>query len=159
MSENNQEVAGRLQQSIAAGIILALGLWVAFVSFNVEDSRPYLFPQLISVVMVLLATYSFIRALRGGNRTGISVSGDQLSRIAPAIAIMLLYVFVLAETLGYYLAATLSFLAIYSLYDPEPHLKLRSWIVRLTVTAGFITVIYLVFAVGLRVQTPRGLYL
>lgn len=153
------DVAGRAQQSIAAGIILALGVWIAFVSFNVDDPQPYLFPQLISVVMVGLAAASLWRALRGANRTGAGMTYSAFQRIAPAIAIMLLYVFVLAPKLGYYLGATIAFFATYTLYDPQSHAKLKSWILRAAITAGFISILYVVFAMGLRVQTPRGVFL
>jgi hypothetical protein len=153
------EVAGRTQQTIVAAGILALGCWVAYVSFAVEDPQPYLFPQLIAVLMVVLAALSLLRAVRGGNRTGAGVSGAQFLRIAPLLAMMLLYIFVLAPKLGYYLGATIAFFAIYTLYDPNPHVKPKTWLVRTAVTAGFIAVIYTVFALGLRVQTPRGLFL
>ncbi len=158
MSER-RNVAGPVQQSIAAAIILAIGLWVAFVSFNVEDPQPYLFPQLISVVMVGLAVYGLWRAVRGANRTGTGVSLYEFQKIAPALAIMLVYVFLLAPVFGFYAAATATFFTLYTLYDPTPHGELKSWLMRVVITAGFISLIYVVFALGLRVQTPRGLFL
>ncbi len=153
------DVAGRTQQTIVAAGMLALGCWVAYVSFAVEDSQAYLFPQLIATLMVVLAGLALLRAARGGNRTGAGVSGGLLVRIAPLLAMMLLYIFVLAPELGYYVGATIAFFAIYTLYDPNPHVKLKSWLMRIAVTAGFIGVLYMVFALGLRVQTPRGLFL
>lgn len=156
MSDN---VAGRLQQSIAASIILALGLWVAYVSFSVSDSQPYLFPQLISVCMVGLAALALFRAVRGANRTGSGMNLHQLLMIAPAIAVMLAYIFVAIPYLGFYTAATLAFLTLYTLYDPNSHLKPSTWLMRIVVTVGFMALIYVVFAMGLRVQTPRGLFI
>ncbi|MGF1619444.1 MAG: tripartite tricarboxylate transporter TctB family protein [Rhodomicrobiaceae bacterium] len=156
---DSPEVAGRTQQTIVAAGILALGCWVAYVSFAVKDPQPYLFPQLIAATMVVLAVLSLIRAARGGNRTGAGVSGGQLLRIAPLLAMMLLYIFVLAPKLGYYVGAAISFFAIYTFYDPNPHVKPKSWLMRIAVTAGFVAVLYMVFALGLRVQTPRGLFL
>ncbi|KUO60743.1 MAG: hypothetical protein APF80_11645 [Alphaproteobacteria bacterium BRH_c36] len=156
MSEN---VAGRLQQTIAAAIILALGLWVAFVSFSVSDPQPYLFPQLISVAMVGLAALALVRAARGANRTGAGMSLHQLRMIAPAIALMLAYVLIAIPTLGFYTAATLAFFTLYTLFDPSSHQKPSTWLVRIAVTVGFMALIYVVFAMGLRVQTPRGLFI
>lgn len=158
MSEQTA-IAGRMQQTIAAALIFCLGLTLAFVSFNVDEQRAYLFPQLISILMVGLAAYALMRALRGNNRTGANFSLDEIGVIAPALALMLLYVFVLAPVLGFYAGATLAFFSIYTLYDPRSHRRLDSWLIRLAVTAGFILVIYLVFAVGLRVQTPRGIFI
>ncbi|MBU2582043.1 MAG: tripartite tricarboxylate transporter TctB family protein [Alphaproteobacteria bacterium] len=156
MSDN---VAGRLQQAVAAGVVLALGLWIALVSFSVEDPQPYLFPQLIAVAFVGLAVVAFLRALRGANRTGSGMSVEQLQNTAPAIALMLAYIFVAIPTLGFYAAATLAFFVLYSLYDPKSHKLASTWLMRVAVTAGFMTLIYVVFAMGLRVQTPRGMFI
>lgn len=150
-------VAGRLQQSVAALIILAVASWITIVSFDVEDPQPYLFPQLFSGIMVALSLMALLRAVRGRNRTGVGIGGRQFLNIAAGLAIMLVYVFALAEWLGFYSAAFLAMLTLYSLYDPLPHRSVRSWAVRLAVTVGFIAVIYAVFALGLKVQTPEGI--
>ena len=148
--------AGRLQQAVAAAIVLVAACWIAFVSFDVEDPQPYLFPQLFSGVMVVLALIVVVRALRGVDRTAAGIGGRTFRNIAPGLAVMLFYVFGLAEWLGFYSAAFLAMLVLYSLYDPSPHRSMRSWAVRLAVTAGFVAVIYAVFAQGLKVHTPDG---
>ena len=150
-------VAGRLQQSVAALVILAVGGWITIVSFDVEDPQPYLFPQLFSGIMVALSLMALLRAVRGRNRTGAGISVQQFLNIAAGLAVMLVYVFALAEWLGFYSAAFLAMLTVYSLYDPQPHGKVRTWAVRLAVTVGFVAVIYAVFALGLKVQTPQGI--
>jgi len=154
-----EQVAGRLQQSLPVLATLALGLWIAYVSFSVDDPQPYLFPQLISVAMILLSVSALVRAIRGANRTGVGIPLDLLLRIAPGIAVMLAYVLVLAPQLGFYTGSAVGFLTLYSLYDPKPHLSIRTWAMRIAVTVGFMLVIYLVFALALQVQTPRGLFL
>ena len=154
-----REVAGRMQQTVVAALILALGCWIAYVSFAVEDPQPYLFPQLIASIMVGLALYSLVRAVRGSNRTGTGIAAEQVLRIAPLLAVMLIYVFALAPKLGFYVGAAVAFFTIYTLYDPHSHLNPKSWLMRIAVTAGFIAILYAVFALGLRVQTPRGLFL
>ncbi|MDE0059167.1 MAG: tripartite tricarboxylate transporter TctB family protein [Defluviicoccus sp.] len=148
--------AGRFQRTAAAAIILAVACWIAFVSFDVEDPQPYLFPQLFSSFMVVLALVVVFRAARGLDRTAAGVAGRTFRNIAPGLAVMLIYVFLLAEWLGFYAAAFLAMLVLYSLYDPNPHRSVRSWAVRLAVTSGFIAVIYAVFAQGLKVHTPEG---
>ncbi len=151
--------AGRTQQTIAAVLILALSLWIAFVSFNVKDPQPYLFPQLFSVVMVGLSVVAVFRALRGANRTGVGMTKEQTRNIAPAIILMLVYVFLLVPWLGFYAAGTVCLFTLYTLYDPNSHLSARTWVMRTVVTVGFMALIYLVFALGLRVQTPTGILL
>ena len=150
-------LAGRLQQSIAAVVILAVACWITVVSFDVEDPQPYLFPQLFSGIMVVLALMAVLRAARGRNRTGAGIGVRKFLNIAPGLAVMLVHVFLLADWLGFYAAAFLSMLTLYSLYDPNLHRKVRTWAVRLAVTVGFVAVIYAVFALGLKVQTPEGI--
>ena len=156
MTDRTAPGSGRLQRSVAAAIVLAAACWIAFVSFDVEDPQPYLFPQLFSGIMAALALIVVFRALRGADRGGAGLGGMTLRHIAPGIAVMAIYVFALAEWLGFYSAAFLAMFVLYSLYDPNPHTEPRSWAVRLAVTAGFIAVIYAVFAQGLKVHTPEG---
>ena len=132
----DKTIVSRRQQIAAATILLGLALWIAYVSFRVEDPQPYLFPQLISIVMVGLACVTLLRALRGANDAGRGFSLRQLVTLAPAITLMLLYVFVLAPVLGYYIGAAVTFFGLYTLYDPEPHSDPRSWGIRLAVTLG-----------------------
>ena len=155
MSDGAQS-AGRRQQVVPAGILL-LALWVTYVSFDVSDPQPYLFPRLIALAMLGLAALAFLRALRGRDRTSSGLDPKLLREIAPGLALMALYIFLAAEWLGFYAASTLAFLALYSLYDPASHAAPRVWARRLAVTAGFMLVLYGVFALLLRVQTPRGL--
>ena len=151
------QTAGRRQQVVPAGIVLLLALWVTYVSFDVSDPEPYLFPRLIALAMLGLAAAAFLRALRGRNRTGSGLDGNLLREITPGLALMAFYVFLVAEWLGFYAASALAFLALYALYDPASHAAPRVWARRLAVTAGFMLVLYGVFALLLRVQTPRGL--
>ena len=152
-------VAERWQQALSAGLLVLLALWVAYVSFDVRDPEPYLFPRLIAVALLCLASLAFLRALQGRNRTGAGIARDAAIRIAPGLAVMAAYVFLAAEGLGFYLASALAFLAVYALYDPGSHRAPRVWARRLTVTLGFTALLYAVFALLLQVQTPRGLLL
>ena len=154
----DKTVASRRQQLVATTVLLALALWIAYVSFRVNDPQPYLFPQLISIAMIGLVCITLLRTIRGANDAGRGFSLRQFGALVPAIALMLLYVIVLGPVLGYYIGATVTFFALYTLYDPEPHSDPLRWGIRLAVTLGFISIIYIVFALGLHVLTPRGLF-
>ncbi|HCJ00613.1 MAG TPA: hypothetical protein DHV74_14300, partial [Sulfitobacter sp.] len=67
-------------------------------------------------------------------------------------------VFWAAEALGFYSGSALAFFTLLSLYDPASHGEVKSWIRRIVITAGFILVMYLLFAKLLSVFTPRGLF-
>lgn len=149
--------ADRWQQALPTAAVVVLAIWVTFVSFNVKDPEPYLFPRLIAVAMLALSAIALLRALSGRGRIEKRLYSRTLRNIWPGLAIMLVYVFLAAEWLGFYAAGAAAFLAIYSLYDPAPHSAPRVWMRRLLITIGFMSVLYCIFALILRVQTPRGL--
>ena len=72
---------------------------------------------------------------------------------------MLVCIFVMLPYLGFYAGSALGFFILFSLYDPGSHASPMVWLRRLVITAGFMALIYVVFAIGLKVQTPRGLFI
>lgn len=148
----------RIQHICASGLVFLAGLWVGWASFTAEPAEAYLFPRLISAAWVGLAAWTFGKALLGRTRVGPGLHIPTLLRLLPGLVVMALYVFWAAEALGFYSGGTLAFFAIVSLYDPAPHGAPGSWLRRLAVTAGFMAVIYLLFARLLGVYTPQGLF-
>ncbi len=148
----------RIQYIVPALLVLALAATVAWISFTREPADAFLFPRLISGVMLLLALWNAIRALRGLSRVGGGVAGREILTVLPGILIICVLVFYAAKTLGFYCASTFGFFTLYTLYDPASHGDWRSWLKRIVVTLAFMGVIYLLFTVLLKVQTPRGLY-
>ena len=71
---------------------------------------------------------------------------------------MLIFVFLAAKALGFYVASYNAFVGIYSFYDPASHRSPTVWGKRCLVAAVFMCVIYGLFAMLLKVQTPRGLF-
>lgn len=147
----------REQHIAVSALILVAGGAVAWASFSVEPAGAYLFPRLISAIWVGLAAWTFGKALLGRTRVGAGLHLPTLWRLLPGLCVMIAYVFWAAESLGFYAGGTLAFVAIVSIYDPAPHGALASWMKRAAVTAGFLTVMYLLFAKVLTVYTPRGM--
>ncbi|NND92479.1 MAG: tripartite tricarboxylate transporter TctB family protein [Granulosicoccus sp.] len=150
--------AARAQHLVPATAILALAVTVAYLSHTREPAEAFMFPRLISNVMLLLALWNFVRAFLGLARVGDGLSTLTLLRIAPGVAVMMILVYVAAKALGFYVASFAAFLCLYSLYDPASHRSLRSWIKRIMISALFMLLIYALFSLLLKVQTPRGLY-
>jgi len=148
----------RLQHLLPAALVLILAVTVTWLSFTREPSDAFLFPRLISSVMIVLAIWNFIRAFLGLAKVGDGIEGQTVIRILPGIVVMIVLVYFAAKLLGFYVASFLAFLSVYSLYDPASHTAPKSWIKRLIITAMFMTVIYALFSLLLKVQTPRGLY-
>jgi len=148
----------RIQHLIPGTAILLLALTVTWLSFTREPAAAFLFPQTISIAMLALAVWNFARAAMGLARIGAGLSTHTMKTITPGIAIMVIYIFLMAKGLGFYAASMLAFVALYTLYDPAPHTEITSWSKRVAVAFGFMCVIYLLFNVLLKVQTPRGLF-
>lgn len=148
-----------LQHIVASGLVLAAGLAVAWASYTAAPAEAYLFPRLISAAWVALAAWTFGKALLRRTRVGAGLHLATLLRLSGGLAVMLAYVFWAASAIGFYSGGALAMFAIVSLYDPAPHGALRSWILRALVTAGFMAVIYLLFARLLGVYTPRGMFI
>ncbi|WP_299865978.1 tripartite tricarboxylate transporter TctB family protein [uncultured Roseobacter sp.] len=148
----------RLQHIIGSGIVAAVGIWVAFVSYTQQPSEAFLFPRLISSVFVVLALWTFAKACLGWTKVGGGISIRQFTNLLPGLVIALIYIFWAAKGLGFYTATTLAFFILLSLYDPAPHDAVRSWLRRILITAIFTVVIYGLFAKLLTVYTPREVF-
>ncbi len=148
----------RVQHLIPATIVLALALVVAGLSFTREPAGAFLFPRIVSVAFVVLAAWNFARAAMGLARVGGGIDARTLKNLLPGLAVMAVLVLVAARGLGFYTGSALAFLAIYSIYDPKPIASAEAWIKRLVVTLAFMSVIYVLFALLLKVQMPSGAF-
>jgi hypothetical protein len=148
----------RSQHIVASGLVAAVGVWIAYISYTSQPAAAFLFPRIISTVFVVLALWTFGKALLGKTQVGNGLSAQALKNILPGLTVALVFVFWAAETLGFYTASTLAFFILLSLYDPAPHNVAKTWIKRITITAGFLAVMYGLFAVLLNVFTPREIF-
>lgn len=148
----------RSQHIIASGVIAGIGLAVAYISFTQQPSEAFTFPRLISSVFAVLAIWTFVKAAMGRSKVGNGLSTQAMKNIAPGLIVMLVYVFWAAKALGFYTGGTLAFFILLTLYDPAPHGELKSWIKRVAISAGFLAVMYALFALLLNVFTPREIF-
>lgn len=145
----------RTQHILPSGLVFAVGCWVAWVSYTQAPAEAFLFPRLISTVFVVLAGWTFGKALMGLSKVGAGLSRSMLLNLAPGLVIMGIYVFWAAKGLGFYTATTATFFILLTLYDPAPHYEARVWVKRALITAGFMAVMYALFALLLKVYTPH----
>jgi hypothetical protein len=148
----------RVQHIIASGCVAVVGIWVAYLSYTQQPSEAFLFPRLISTVFVVLALWTFAKACLGWTKVGAGVSGLAFTRMLPGLIVALVYIFWAASALGFYTATAIAFFVLFSLYDPAPHGAARSWVKRLFATFCFTAVMYGLFAMLLKVYTPRELF-
>ena len=150
--------ASRFQHIISSGIVLIVAAMVTWISFTQEPADAFLFPRLIAIFFIGLAAWNFIRAITGLAKVGEGLDMNSFMNIVPGLVVMGIYVFFAAKALGFYLASTIAFLLIYTIYDPAHLSDGKAWVKRPVVTLLFMTVIYGLFALLLKVQTPRGIW-
>ncbi|MGZ2257762.1 tripartite tricarboxylate transporter TctB family protein [Roseobacter sp. A03A-229] len=145
----------RSQHIIASGCVAGVGIAVAYLSYTQEPAAAFLFPRIISTVFLVLALWTFGKAVLGRTKVGNGLDRAAMLNILPGLIVALVFVYWAAEGLGFYTASTAAFFILVSLYDPAPHGEVKSWIKRGLVTAGFLAVMYGLFAALLGVFTPR----
>lgn len=145
----------RVQHIIGSGLVAAVGVWVTYISYTQQPSEAFLFPRLIATVFVVLALWTFTKACLGWTKVGNGITVAQFTNLLPGLAVALIYIFWAAKGLGFYTATSAAFFILLSLYDPAPHNALRSWLKRVLITACFMAVMYGLFALLLKVYTPR----
>ncbi len=148
-----------LQHRISSGIIALVAAWVCWISFTQKPAEAFLFPRVIAGFFLILAVWTFIKALMKRSRVGNGLSMSAAKNMAPGVVIAGIHIFWAAKTLGFYAASTIAFFLLLSVYDPAPNNVPKTWIKRAIITAGFITIMYALFAVVLKVYTPRGMFI
>ena len=151
-------IASKLQHTISSGAIFFVSIVVAWISFTQQPAEAFLFPRLISVFFVGLAAWNFARAVTGIAKVGEGLQLSVFRNLLPGLVVMLIYTFFAAKTLGFYLASTITFFIMYKLYDSAPLMNNKATARQIAVTIVFMTIIYGLFAVLLKVQTPRGIW-
>jgi len=148
----------RTQHIIPSGIVFAVGVWVAYVSYTQQPAEAFLFPRLISTVFVVLAAWTFIKACLGWSKVGEGVNVGMIVNLIPGLIVAGIYIFWAAKGLGFYTATTIAFFILLSMYDPASHGSPKTWIKRVIITACFMAVMYGLFAKLLKVYTPREIF-
>ena len=145
----------RGQHILASGLIAGVGVCVAYISFTQEPADAFIFPRLISSVFAALALWTFGKAILGRTKVGDGINGQAMRKMLPGLIVTIIYIYWAAKGLGFYTATTIAFFVLVSLYDPAPHSNWKSWAKRIAITAGFMAVMYGLFAQMLNVSTPR----
>jgi len=148
-----------VQQISAATIVLVVAAIVTWMSYTREPASAFLFPRVISIVFFVLACWNFARAAMGLARVGDGLDMIGATNIAPGLAIMAIYIFWLAKFLGFYVASSLTFYVLLTVYYQGNHRQLAGWTKRALITILFMAIMYGLFALVLKVQLPRGLFI
>ena len=146
-------MAGALSASGGDLLAFAFALVATVASFAGDDPAAYAFPRLVAVLMLVFCSVNLVRRAMAGFSGEPALTRALIRKIAPGIAVFAVYLLV-AQELGFYLAALLAFFALSFLYSA--HRRPGSICI---VTGAVIAVLYLIFSVVLKVQVPREFFL
>ena len=134
--------------SVLVAIFLSILLVVA--SFSGGHSEAYLFPRIITSIMLVLSVLLLIQHFYGKNHP---IKTINIAKLAPFFILIIIFI-LLGENLGFYLCASLMFLTICYFYYPEKK-DMKKILFFLLICALFMTAIYFLFTFLLKVQVPR----
>lgn len=123
------------------------------------ESEAYLFPRFIAIAVGLIGIAIAASTFAGMRQSTASIgsTGRAWLEVLPVLTVFIAYRWAM-EAIGFYAAAFAAFLTIVWIYAPEPF-SYRAATKRIAISATFTAVIFALFSVLLRVQTPRGLLL
>ena len=130
-------------------LVLILSILLAYASFSGGTSEAYIFPKLLSTVMIILSFLSLVLYLYNKNEKITEVDIKKLSIYLSSLLLFLVF----GELLGFYFLAVLIFLIICYVYSEKKNKK--SIFYNFLITICFMTSIYLLFAILLKLQAPR----
>ena len=131
-------------------VAISLSILLVVASFSGGNSEAYLFPRIITSIMLFLSLLLLIQHFYGKNHPKKTIN---IAKLAPFFILIIIFV-LLGENLGFYLCASLMFLTICYFYYPERK-DMKKILFFLLICAVFMTAIYFLFTFLLKVQVPR----
>ena len=132
--------------------ILFISILLAYASFtggSENTSEAYLFPKLITFVMIILSSFSLIFYFLNKS---FSVAEVDIKKLSIYLISLILFVF-FGEIVGFYFFAILLFFINSYYYSEDKNIK--KIIQNMIVTFIFMLFIYFLFSIMLKVQVPR----
>ena len=132
--------------------ILFISILLAYASFtggSENTSEAYLFPKLITSVMIRLSSFSLIFYFLNKS---FSVAEVDIKKLSIYLISLILFVF-FGEIVGFYFFAILLFFINSYYYSEDKNIK--KIIQNMIVTFIFMLFIYFLFSIMLKVQVPR----
>ena len=129
--------------------ILFISIMLAYASFSGKQSEAYLFPKIITSVMIILSSLSLVIYFFEKTK---KITEVNLSKLSIYLISLILFIF-FGEILGFYFLTTLLFLTVCYFYSEQKNFKII--IYNILITSLFMLFIYFLFSILLKVQVPR----
>lgn len=138
---------------------LAIAGLFGFLSFYGTDSETYLFPRIIAIALSGFSIILLISSLQA-SKAPVQNSAEHSKessfiKILPGLVVGFMYL-TLMDTVGFYISSFFVFLAFLLLYGKRKMTNPKAFVKKVTVSIGFVFVLYLLFWQGLHVRTPTG---
>ena len=130
-------------------IILLISIMLAYASFSGKQSEAYLFPKIITSVMIILSSLSLVIYFFEKTKKTTEVN---ISKLSIYLISLILFIF-FGEILGFYFLTIILFLTVCYFYSEQKNFKII--IYNILITSLFMLFIYLLFSILLKVQVPR----
>jgi hypothetical protein len=142
----------KINNLISLICILFISILLAYASFtggSENSSEAYLFPKLITFVMIILSSFSLIFYFLNKS---FSVADVDIKKLSIYLISLILFIF-FGEIVGFYFFAILLFFINSYYYSEDKNIK--KIIQNMIVTFIFMLFIYFLFSIMLKVQVPR----
>ena len=139
-----------IKNIVSVLVAISLSILLVVASFSGGHSEAYLFPRIITSIMLVLSLLLLIQHFYGKNHP---IKTINIAKLAPFFILIIIFI-LLGENLGFYLCASLMFLTICYFYYPERK-DMKKILFFLLICAVFMTAIYFLFTFLLKVQVPR----
>jgi len=130
--------------------VMILSILLAIASFGAESSEAYLFPRIITSIMLLLSLLLLAFYFYEKNYQTETIN---ISRLSPILILIILFIFT-CEYLGFYFSTSIIFLTVWYFYFPQKK-DVKKLLFLLLIGTCFMTTIYFLFSFLLKVQVPR----
>ena len=140
----------------ASIIAIGVAMLFAIASFWGTDAEIYLFPRIISILLVFLALMqcatNFTKMTIKDENRQVEIAWKGL---LPGLFISIAYVLAL-EIVGFYFSAFLAFMLFVSIYGKRAATDVKAFILKFIIGVVLISVLYGLFWHLLNVRTPTG---
>jgi len=130
--------------------IMILSMLLAIASFGAGNPEAYLFPRIITSIMLLLSLLLLVFHFYEKNYQTETIN---ISKLSPILILIIFFIFA-GEYLGFYFSTSIIFLTVSYFYFPRKK-DVKKLLFFLLIGACFMTTIYFLFSFLLKVQVPR----
>jgi len=129
--------------------VMILSILLAIASFGAGNPEAYLFPRIITSIMLLLSVLLLVFHFYEKN---YQIETINISKLSPILILIIFFIFT-GEYLGFYFSTSIIFLTISYFYFPQKK-DVKKLLFFLLIGTCFMTTIYFLFSFLLKVQVP-----